>query len=82
MPLIVIPTGAVYLFSVASKGGLRCINAINRAYGARMNARGRTWVCRSLKLHPDSYKHPRYGKIFVPVLHVVNWTGADGNRCR
>jgi hypothetical protein len=39
---------------------------------------GRTWVCRSLKLHPDSYKHPRYGKIFVPVLHVVNWTGADG----
>jgi hypothetical protein len=40
VPLIVIPTGAVYLFSVASKGGLRCINAINRAYGARMNARG------------------------------------------
>jgi len=32
-----------------------------------------------VELQSDNYKHPKYGKIFFPLLHVVGWTGASGD---
>lgn len=30
-----------------------------------------------LDLESDSYKHPQWGKIYIPVLNVVNWVSMD-----
>jgi hypothetical protein len=78
LPLTRLDTGENYLFSVSSKGGLRCINGLTRTYGTRVRAKGDAAGRPIVELQPDSYKHRTYGKIFFPVLHVVGWTGSDG----
>ena len=40
VPLTRLDTGETYLFSVSSKGGLRCINGLTRTYGSRVKAMG------------------------------------------
>jgi hypothetical protein len=68
--------GETYQFTVGSKGGLRCLSALTRAYGKRVaEKKSGLPVC---ELQSDSYKHRTYGKIFFPVMHVVCWTGSDG----
>jgi hypothetical protein len=78
LPLTRLDTGESYLFSVSSKGGIRCINGLVRTYGTRVRAKGDAAGSPIVELRPDSYKHKQYGKIFFPVLHVVGWTGANG----
>ena len=68
--------GETYQFTVGSKGGLRCLSALTRAYGKRVAEKKPGLPIVELK--SDRYKHPRYGWIHFPVLHVVGWTGADG----
>jgi hypothetical protein len=78
VPLTRLDTGETYLFSVSSKGGLRCINGLTRTYGSRVKAKGEAAGNPIVELQPDSYKHRTYGKIFFPLLHVVGWTDASG----
>jgi hypothetical protein len=68
--------GETYKFTAGSKGGLRCLGALTRAYGKHIAEKkpGQPVV----ELQSDSYKHRTYGKIFFPVMHIVGWTGADG----
>jgi hypothetical protein len=78
LPLGRCDTGEAYLFSTSSKGGLRAVNGVLRAYGQRVRAKGDAAGLPIIELQPDSYKHRTFGKIFIPQLHVVGWTGADG----
>jgi hypothetical protein len=78
VPFTRLDTGETYLFSVSSKGGLRCVNVLTRTYGSRVRAKGGAAGLPIVELQPDSYKHRTYGKIFFPVLHVVNWTDTSG----
>jgi hypothetical protein len=68
--------GETYQFTAGSKGGLRCLSALTRAYGKRVAEK--TPGLPIVELQSDSYKHRTYGKIFFPVMHIVGWTGADG----
>jgi hypothetical protein len=78
VPVTRCDTGESYVFSTSSKGGLRAINALTRAFGARVRDRGDAAGLPIVELRPDSYKHARYGRVFYPVLHVTTWTGPDG----
>jgi hypothetical protein len=78
LPLTRLDTGEGYVFSVSSKGGQRCVNGLTRTYGSRVRAKGDAAGLPVVELQPDSYKHKQYGKIFFPVLHIVNWTDASG----
>jgi hypothetical protein len=77
VPLTLLDAGEeTYKFTAGSKGGLRCLSALTRAYGKRVaEKKGGQPV---VELQSDSYKHRKYGKIFIPVMHIVGWTGADG----
>jgi hypothetical protein len=68
--------GETYQFTAGSKGGLRCLSALTRAFGKRVADKKPGLPI--VELQSDSYKHQRYGKIYFPVMHVVGWTGADG----
>jgi hypothetical protein len=71
--------GETYKFVTPSKGGLRCLSGLTRAYGKRVQAKGDAAGQPVVELRSDSYKHRKYGKIFYPVMHIVGWTGPDGN---
>jgi hypothetical protein len=65
--------GETYCFATGSKGGLRCLSALTRAYGKRVQSEKRTGLP-IVELKADNYKHRQYGKIYFPVFHIVTWT--------
>ena len=79
LPLTLLDAGGeTYKFTAGSKGGLRCLSGLTRAYGKRVQAKGDEAGLPIIELRSDSYKHRTYGKIFFPVMHIVGWTGPDG----
>jgi hypothetical protein len=69
--------GQTYNFTVTSKGGLRCLSALARAYGRRVRDVEPPGLPIA-ELRSDWYKHREYGKIFIPLMPICNWTGPDG----
>ena len=69
--------GETYLFSSGSKGGIRCINGLSRAFGKRVQDE-KVPGLPIVELQGDRYKHRVYSWIYYPVWHIVGWTGADG----
>ena len=64
-------TGEQMTFSASSKGGIGAIGNLCKAYAAgRVANEGKVPV---IELQRDSYKHPEYGKTYVPVLALVDW---------
>jgi len=78
VPFTRLDTGESYRFSVSSKGGLRCVNGLIRAYGNRVRQKGKDAGLPVIELQPGFYKHRTYGKIFFPDPKVVSWTDAGG----
>ena len=68
--------GNEVLYSTTSKGGVRAFKTIVAAITARIEA-GFTDIIPVVELDVDSYKHKKYGKIFVPDLKVVEWLALD-----
>jgi hypothetical protein len=76
LPLVLISSGEAFVFTSYSRGGLRALGQLASAYGRRVGHAPRSLPVVELK--PDHYKHKLYGKIFVPLLHIVGWTDDDG----
>lgn len=71
LPLADPETGEQMTFSASSKGGIGAIGNLCKAYGKEYRSQdGRVPV---LELGRDSYKHPTYGKTYVPVLTISEW---------
>jgi hypothetical protein len=73
--------GETYCFTTGSKGGLGCVNKLTRTYGSRIKTE-KVPGLPIIELKADSYKHRTYGKIFVPNMIVVGWTGPTARLCR
>jgi len=68
--------GTKMLFKTSSKGGQAAIKDLIDKVLARINE-GEEVICPVIELDSDWYKHKKYGKIFKPVLEVVDWGEAD-----
>lgn len=64
-------TGEQMTFSASSKGGIGCIGNLCKAYGKEY--RQREGLVPIIELSRDSYMHPVYKKLYVPVLPIVDW---------
>lgn len=71
LPLADPDTGEQMTFSASSKGGIGAIGNLCKAYGKEYRAQGGKVPV--LELGRDSYKHPTYGKTYVPVLTIGEW---------
>ena len=76
LPVTRLDTNETFDFVTGSKGGLRAVGMLSRAYGKRADKQPKSLPI--VELQPDHYKHKQYGKIYVPALHVVNWTDDNG----
>ena len=76
LPLSRTDTDEGYSFTTGSKGGLGAVNKIVRTYGNRL-ANGKTGLP-VVELRSGKYKHPVYGWIYYPILHIVNYTDDVG----
>ncbi len=64
-------TSNIYTWSPASVGGLDAIKTLVREYGTRMREAPNDIPVVSLQF--ETYKHADYGKIYKPVLEVIEW---------
>ena len=63
---------ALFTWSPSSKGGLSAIGQLCERYGKMIRQKPGQFPV--VELQASSYRHERFGKLFVPVLKVVGWT--------
>jgi len=69
-------TGEQLVFSASSKGSIGCIGNLCKIYAkGRQSNPGLVPV---LELDRTSYMHKEHGKLYVPVLNIVEWIENDG----
>ena len=66
--------GTQAIYGTTSKGGIKAVNQlmkelVNRVKAGKHNGK----LTPVIGLENDSYKHKKYGKIFTPVLEVIDW---------
>lgn len=64
-------TGEQMTMSMSSKGGIGAIGNLCKAYGREY--RQREGMVPIIELGRDSYIHREYGKLYVPMLTIVDW---------
>jgi hypothetical protein len=70
------------VFKTGSKGGLKAYSKLMTAFIARyqeLDLNERQDVYPIVQLTSSNYKHPKWGKIFTPVMDVVGWADQDGD---
>jgi hypothetical protein len=70
--------GTQVMWKVSSVGGLNAAKGILDEILARLDE-DTAFVCPIITLDSDSYKHPTYGKTYVPKIEVVGWMDLEGN---
>lgn len=71
LPLADPDDGEQMTFSASSKGGIGAVGNLCKAYAREYREKvGQVPV---IELGRDSYKHPKYGKTYVPVLTIAGW---------
>lgn len=76
LPMADPETGEQMTLSLSSKGGIGAMGNLCKAYGKEY--RQRDGMVPIVELGRDSYKHPEYGKTYVPVLSIVGWMENSG----
>jgi len=71
LPLADPETGEQMTLTASSKGGIGAMGNLCKAYGREYRTKGD--LVPVIELGRDSYKHPKYGKTYVPVLNIVDW---------
>ena len=64
--------GVQFVYRATSVGGKRVIAQIAAEVAERIEA-GETKLVPVVTLTSESYKHSKYGKIFVPLMDIVRW---------
>jgi hypothetical protein len=67
--------GATFIWAATSEGAKRALGTLARSYASRRK-RGQAGMP-IVVLEADSYRHSKFGKVDIPVLRVLGWTGAD-----
>lgn len=68
--------GTQYTFSASSKGSIGCIGNACKAYAREYQQK--PGLVPVMELRRDSYIHKKHGKLYVPVLEIVEWISNDG----
>jgi len=70
--------GTEVVFKASSKGGVGGFNDFLNQVLIHLKANAGTEdVVPVVDLQVKSYKHPKYGKIYTPVFHIVSWANMD-----
>lgn len=64
------------VFSTSSRGGIGAIGQLCKEYGKVFTQK--PGLLPVIEIGADSYKHNDYGKVFVPVLKLVDWVSEEG----
>ena len=70
--------GTQTVYSPSSQGGLEALGEVVEMMVARVAAEN-PYFCPICAFDHTSYKHPKYGKTYKPVLDIVGWADVEGN---
>src|SRR5262249_54666475 len=71
--------GIEVVFKATTDGGIKAIAGLIEAVRDRLNGgQHEKKVVPIVVLERDSYPHQQYGKVWIPVLRIVDWMPFDG----
>ena len=71
--------GTEVVFKTTTVGGIQAVAGLIEAVRDRLNGGQHDGkVSPIVLLEKDSYQHPQYGKIWTPLLTIVDWMPLDG----
>jgi hypothetical protein len=71
--------GIEVVYKPTTVGGIQAIAALIEAVRDRLNGGGHDGkVSPIVRLEKDSYQHLQYGRVYTPVLTIVDWMSLDG----
>ncbi len=68
-------------FRTHSSGGLRTLERLRHQVAMGMKEHSDAPLA-LVKLSNDSYKHSKFGKIYIPVITIVGWADAEGKEVK
>jgi len=68
--------GTTLIYKTTSKGGIKALSKLMKSVVSQAQA-GETAIVPIVELDKDSYKHKTYGRIYTPVLKVLEWEELD-----
>jgi hypothetical protein len=68
-----------FSYVTSSNGGLDLMGEIIDKVMARIDEGEDVYLFPVIQLNDDWYEHSRYGKIYTPIMEVVNWADISGN---
>ena len=72
LPLLGKDDGAPVIFTATSKGSHEAVQGLADTFAQNCERLGRPYI----RLDVGSYKHKDFGKVIIPVLTVLDWTGS------
>lgn len=70
--------GTQVVYKTTAVGGIRIFAKLIDAILERIIAGEGEYLCPIISFDSDHYKHPTYGKTYVPKLEIVGWANAAG----
>ncbi|MFZ0840662.1 MAG: hypothetical protein WAM77_24640, partial [Xanthobacteraceae bacterium] len=71
--------GAEVVYKPSTVGGIQAIGGLIEAVRDRINGgQHDNKIAPIVRLERDSYQHPQYGRIWTPMLTIVDWMSLDG----
>ena len=72
--------GTNVIFRTTSHGGKSALKDLGNAIADRFEAAAGGSIVPLVELDTESYQHKQYGKIYKPVITIVDWVDLDGNK--
>jgi hypothetical protein len=66
------------IYSTSSEGGKNCLGSLSEAYADHCEGNPHP-LLPQIALASDSYNHPKFGKVHVPLLDIIGWVEAPNN---
>lgn len=69
--------GQEVVYKISSVGGMRAVDDLLAALQGQLDSNP-SYPCPVVQLLSDSYQHQKWGKIYVPIFDIVDWSTMSG----
>jgi hypothetical protein len=69
--------GTEVVYKISSVGGMRAVDELLSQLQVQLGENP-NYPCPVVQLMTDSYQHTKWGKIYVPIFDIVDWSTMDG----
>jgi hypothetical protein len=79
LPMADEKTGEIFVFSTKSQGGKDVLAQLQEDFADHREANPQSDLMPRVALKADSYPHPQFGRVDIPIMPIVDWVTMPDN---